>query len=619
MAEGTPKGAASSRIIDRIDSLRREGRRRRLFTQLPPLLCGVGAAAAGSVLCGVFFAQRAAERAYSLLLAGLAGMHIGPWLMALSLRPMDSGALMATIGACLVVLIMGTGGSLAVIVRSVRDGVINDVHGSVLTLANALWLAGAGIAAGEWSHSLHAHVRMDEPPQRTVRRLWRGMGIFQLLAACSYTTLAILTLSLPRELRPGAPFDAVDAPLLVALAVGTVVLGRLALWDRLTMRVNELLSRIGEGVSAAAGIAELIGDTLTQKQLLERAVSSFLHPEAADGALDAIGEGGASACAQAERGVPDRVAAPHQARRCSLLPSEHSRHATPRALKARRPSTRQPSEAEAARDAAELLAISEPASFSDVDVFISHSWSDDADAKWVALQAWRARFVAKRGREPRAWFDRLCIPQTEVKATLPCLPLFLAGCNQLLAVHGPTYFSRLWCVLELHIFHQMGGSTNNIRFIRLAPPGPRLSSDWPPPPPPIRAEYEPIEFDARLAETTLAEDKARLLAVIEAGGDGINTFNAWVAERMREAFKSEQAEHLRQTSEDDISLQRSERQAQRRFMPSPPVSPSEKRRQSKRPWIHARLDGSPSTSRSWRSTRDLDACWNATPTSERQQ
>jgi len=330
---------------------------------------------------------------------------------------MDSGALMATIGACLVVLIMGTGGSLAVIVRSVRDGVINDVHGSVLTLANALWLAGAGIAAGEWSHSLHAHVRMDEPPQRTVRRLWRGMGIFQLLAACSYTTLAILTLSLPRELRPGAPFDAVDAPLLVALAVGTVVLGRLALWDRLTMRVNELLSRIGEGVSAAAGIAELIGDTLTQKQLLERAVSSFravsleklkrehltppsgapcppklrrfgtrvialrrvgalagatVHPEAADGALDAIGEGGASACAQAERGVPDRVAAPHQARRCSLLPSEHSRHATPRALKARRPSTRQPSEAEAARDAAELLAISEPASFSDVDVFISH-------------------------------------------------------------------------------------------------------------------------------------------------------------------------------------------------------------------------------------------------------
>ena len=37
-----------------------------------------------------------------------------------------------------------------------------------------------------------------------------------------------------------------------------------------------------------------------------------------------------------------------------------------------------------------------------------------------------------------------CIDQTSIDDSLACLPVFLAGCNQLLVLAGPTYTSRLW-------------------------------------------------------------------------------------------------------------------------------------------------------------------------------
>jgi hypothetical protein len=39
---------------------------------------------------------------------------------------------------------------------------------------------------------------------------------------------------------------------------------------------------------------------------------------------------------------------------------------------------------------------------------------------------------------------RCCIDPTDLKSLLPCLPIYLAGCDTLLALRGPTYLFRLW-------------------------------------------------------------------------------------------------------------------------------------------------------------------------------
>ena len=52
----------------------------------------------------------------------------------------------------------------------------------------------------------------------------------------------------------------------------------------------------------------------------------------------------------------------------------------------------------------------------------------------------------------RAAQDKACIDQNNIQQSLACLPVFLAGCQTLLVVAGPTYCSRLWCVMELFTF-----------------------------------------------------------------------------------------------------------------------------------------------------------------------
>ena len=56
------------------------------------------------------------------------------------------------------------------------------------------------------------------------------------------------------------------------------------------------------------------------------------------------------------------------------------------------------------------------------------------------------------GKEVTLWLDKACIDQNNIQQSLACLPIFLAGCQTLLVVAGPTYCSRLWCVMELFTF-----------------------------------------------------------------------------------------------------------------------------------------------------------------------
>merc|ERR1712224_527854 len=96
------------------------------------------------------------------------------------------------------------------------------------------------------------------------------------------------------------------------------------------------------------------------------------------------------------------------------------------------------------------------------DAFLSHSWHDDPEAKWAALQQWRGAFFERHGREPYVWFDKVCINQNDIEQDLRGLPIFLRGCREMVVFCGSTYLSRLWCVVELFAFVHMAGDASHI-------------------------------------------------------------------------------------------------------------------------------------------------------------
>ena len=65
------------------------------------------------------------------------------------------------------------------------------------------------------------------------------------------------------------------------------------------------------------------------------------------------------------------------------------------------------------------------------------------------------------------WLDKACINQGDIEASLRALPVYLAGCKQLLVLAGPTYAQRLWCVLECFTFLRMGASIRRVHVIPL--------------------------------------------------------------------------------------------------------------------------------------------------------
>ena len=110
-----------------------------------------------------------------------------------------------------------------------------------------------------------------------------------------------------------------------------------------------------------------------------------------------------------------------------------------------------------------------------------------------------------------------------MKKGMNCLPIFLAGCQTLLIVAGPTYCSRLWCVMEIFTFLRMGGTRERIEVNML------MHEDHTDP----AAAKEELKtqfakFDAAKAECFLPKDKHRLLAVVEAGFGDFKVFNQHV-------------------------------------------------------------------------------------------
>ena len=124
---------------------------------------------------------------------------------------------------------------------------------------------------------------------------------------------------------------------------------------------------------------------------------------------------------------------------------------------------------------AQLYARSQPTALGEVDAFVSHSWHDDGAAKLRALRLWAEEFRIDRGREPNIWLDKACIDQATISADLTGLPIYLCGCQQLLVLVGPSYPRRLWCVMEIFSYLQMGGKRRNIDVLKLEN-GPELRS-----------------------------------------------------------------------------------------------------------------------------------------------
>jgi len=127
------------------------------------------------------------------------------------------------------------------------------------------------------------------------------------------------------------------------------------------------------------------------------------------------------------------------------------------------------------------------------------------------LQAWRSEFSAENSHEPRLWIDKYCLDQRNVRANLQCLPVFLAGCERLLVVLGETYLGRLWCLVELFVFLQMGASHSQLT-VRKMQDG-RLSA----------ATIQ--TFDARNARCFADAERDLLLGMMEASFASLDNFS----------------------------------------------------------------------------------------------
>ena len=171
----------------------------------------------------------------------------------------------------------------------------------------------------------------------------------------------------------------------------------------------------------------------------------------------------------------------------------------------------------------ELFQLAERAQFYQVDWFVSHSWRDNANAKFQALQNARSRFNEAHRREPIVWLDKFCIDQKNIEENLMCLPIFLAGCKQLYIVCGPTYLERLWCMLEVFVWIEMGGKVDDVELFFIPPEtGLDLSN-----PSAVQDYFEErfASFDVSDASCYDPVQRDRLLSIVEAGFGGLDGFN----------------------------------------------------------------------------------------------
>uniref|UniRef100_A0A7S4BKT0 TIR domain-containing protein n=1 Tax=Chrysotila carterae TaxID=13221 RepID=A0A7S4BKT0_CHRCT len=169
-----------------------------------------------------------------------------------------------------------------------------------------------------------------------------------------------------------------------------------------------------------------------------------------------------------------------------------------------------------------------PALLGTVDAFVSHSWRDAGAHKYVQLTQWGVAFEERHGRQPNLWLDKACIDQGNVADNLAALPVFLSGCREMIILLGPSYMTRLWCVMEMFVFLKMGGQADRVTVLLVgddsaAPLDNALLAALA-----TRLKHSFQDFDVRTAQCAAAADQERLLAVIESSFIDLRSFNSSV-------------------------------------------------------------------------------------------
>ena len=139
--------------------------------------------------------------------------------------------------------------------------------------------------------------------------------------------------------------------------------------------------------------------------------------------------------------------------------------------------------------------------FGDVDGFVSHSVRDDDPAVLSKLQSWGESIVAPANNDaPTVWLDTVCLDNNELSIDLLCLPIFVSGCRHFLIINGPTWASRLWCVVEFFTFVQV--TNNGLDNVVILSPS-------------IDMQSQSIRIVSSKAQCAFARDRHALLAAIE--------------------------------------------------------------------------------------------------------
>ena len=92
------------------------------------------------------------------------------------------------------------------------------------------------------------------------------------------------------------------------------------------------------------------------------------------------------------------------------------------------------------------------------------------------------------------------------------LPIYLSGCRRLLVIAGPTYVSRVWCMMELFTWVKMGGDMHRVTIIPISADNASLAQQF-------------REFDVRRAQCFTPEEKDALTKIIADGFGGYHVFN----------------------------------------------------------------------------------------------
>ena len=175
---------------------------------------------------------------------------------------------------------------------------------------------------------------------------------------------------------------------------------------------------------------------------------------------------------------------------------------------------------------AQLSEKAQAAELGSVAAFVSHSWADSEGEGGLLKHACIQEYAAEHGNATirgdarcDVWLDKACIDQSNIDASLAGLPIFLAGCGDMLCLVGMTYAERLWCIMEIFVYLRMGGHEDKllIKCLREGHDLPMLTRAL-------------TSFDALRAKTRLDKDRQKLVAVIEGTFGSVQPFNALVRE-----------------------------------------------------------------------------------------